>query len=649
MEFVLHKRKKNYFCSILIKHANIMTTQKNNGSGLCFILSISLSISTLFASCINGLPGEEEILVSGDIPVAINAIQNFASNFTTEENFKNEDKIGLYLTIPPSTLQNTRYIDNMCYTYSSSKGFTPDETVFFPEGNNACDFLAYYPYQKKGITKGNNGIEVKVPIDQSVFDEFSDFNFMVATTKGIKATETAIDLKFENKLFCYNFQLKVESGYTPESLLNANPEIKIKNVYTEATYDFSTNTFVNPSIKSDIIPFGTWTIKDEMLCGKSAIIIPQSLSQSHIIIELHVDDKIYECSYKKAYALESGKLEENTITLLSSSDASRIEIATSVNGWDTKQNNMEATERASTIQTANLDFTDSNILKVMHKDKQVAEICKEYLCGNGIDTTAIVIYPMANEKTDLTKGVVIEVEGKKEAIHGGSVSWDKATNQFTYTEGTSPALSYIYITTDGEIKTTRPVNALQLEWKASKLTDIRGGETIDYSMTKIGTQYWLKNNFKSLKYTDGTDIEAGNSTVNNNTAQIYNYSNAYFFYNATVIATGKLLPAGWRIGNETDYTKLKTYIKDKAAVLKNGTSWKTTSSGVTNLTGFNAAATGYFKPIYLYNREYAAYWCANSNNPNTVDKMVTLYTENNDIKIENATGEIALSIKCIRE
>lgn len=627
----------------------MLIRKKTNFRDLTFLLSLILSVSVLVTSCINGLPGEAVMPESGDTPIFISAIQNTGSSFIAEENFKDKDKIGLYLTIRPSTLQNTRYIDNMCHTYSSNNGFVPNEIVFFPEGKNPCDFFAYYPYQNKGIVKGGAGIEVKVPTDQSSLKGLSDIDFMTATAIGIEASETAVNLEFEHKLFCYNIQLKVESGYTLESLLNINPVVKIKNVYTKATYDFSKDKFINHNTKSDIIPYGAWTIKDNLLCGKSAIIIPQTLSESHIVIELHVDDRIYECNYTQAYTLESGKVEENTITLLSSGDAAKINITTSVNGWNVDKNTMEASERVSFIQIEKLNFAGSNVLKVMNKDKQVAEICKEYLCGNDIKSQVIVIYPMSNEKADLTKGMVIEVIGETGAKHGGSVNWNTTDNQFAYTEGTSAVPAYIYITKDGEIKTMRPADALQLELVADRLTDIRGDETFEYPMTKIGTQYWMRINLKPTKYIDGTSIEAGTTTVSKEAAQYYHYLNTYYFYNAAAVATGKLIPNGWRIGNETDYTKLKTYIKNNASVLKNGNSWKGSNSDVSNLTSFNAVATGYFKPTYLYNEKYTAYWCAQDKTSNNVDKVVILNADDNNIKIENTTSETAATLKCIRE
>ena len=55
------------------------------------------------------------------------------------------------------------------------------------------------------------------------------------------------------------------------------------------------------------------------------------------------------------------------------------------------------------------DFKDSWVLKVMYGDKQVAEVCREYLCGEGINNQAIVVYPMTGSTADISRGFVAAV------------------------------------------------------------------------------------------------------------------------------------------------------------------------------------------------------------------------------------------------
>lgn len=626
--------------------------QKGNFASILYLAVSAFVCSQFLFSCINNIP--EEAPEPGDIPICLStSIKN--NLFPTPNGFEEGEAIGLYIMVQPSTINKTRYIDNVKLTNKLSEGFIPEEEIFFPEGNTLCDFTSYFPYQKAAINKGESGIQIEVQANQSDIKALSSSDFRTAITSGIKPSKDPVKLTFDHKLSLINIRLKALSGYTPEMLLEANPTVRIKDVYTKATYDFITDNFTDLNTKADIIPHGTWTIENEMLCGKSAIIIPQSLPESHILIELYVEERLFECKLDKEYILISGTADDNTISLVSSSDAVKNTITTSVNGWNTRENDMEAVETGTMIQVSKLDFSASNVLKVLNKEKQVAEICLEYLCTEDLECQAVVIYPMLNGKTDLTQGMVLEVKDEILNKHGGSVVWNKTTNSLIYSEGTSAIAKYIYVTENGEIKTSRPLNALQLQLKPDLLIDNRGTESNIYPIAKIATQYWIIKNFKAKKYIDGSDIEyggaglsSGGAIVNNSNAQYYDLSNTYMYYNTACVATGNLIPYGWRVGNETDFTRLKTYIKDNAAVLKNGTSWRNNTYGITNLTGFNAIAGGYFNKKLMYNKDISAYWCANNESANDVGKMFQLNVDNNKTVINTTTTDMALNIKCIR-
>ena len=631
-----------------------MLKNKFNWALICSLKKLFLFAATcsqLFISCVNEIP--EEAPDPGNVPISLSISQKGISGFSTN-GFKEGDEIGLYIMVDPSTIDKTRYIDNLKFTHNLQTGFSPEEDVFFPEGNNKSSIISYYPYQKNAITKGESSIKIETLTDQSTIAAFSTSDFMIATANGVTTSEDPIELTFKHELFKLNIQLEAISGYTPEMMLAANPTVKIKNVYTKASYDLNSGRFINHSEKADIIPFGSWTIEGEKLCGKSAIIIPQTVSPSHIIMELYIDNRHFECKQEEERTLQSGIAENNIISLHSSNNATTVTITTSIAEWTPQENNMTGTEVATVIQTSQLDFTSSNVLKVINKEKQVAEICLEYLCTDQLQKQAIVIYPTLNGKTDLNKGVVLELKDETANKHGGSVAWDKTTNTLSYTEGTSEAAQYIYITADGEIKTKRPANALQIQLKPDILTDTRGDKTVNYSITKIGTQYWMRANFVATQYIDGTAIKHGGSTtetaitVNKTIPEYYDKAKAYFFYNTACIATENLIPDGWRIGNENDYTNLKTYIKDNASVLRHSDGWGSdTPGGANNFSGFTALMTGYYNKTYG-NKSYSAYWCANNDSHNVVDKIVTLSSTDNNMTIGPAIADMAVVIKCIR-
>ncbi|NDV83573.1 fimbrillin family protein [Bacteroides sp. 51] len=614
-----------------------------------FSFIFAVLCSQLFFSCVNDIP--EEAPEASDIPISLSASQKGMSGFTAN-GFEENDAIGLYIMVAPGTIEKTRYIDNAKFSNNLQTGFSPQEDIFFPEGNNKCNFIGYYPYRKNAIAKGESSIRIETNVDQTTKAVFSTSDFMIAKANEVGTSEEPVGLKFEHKLFKLNVQLEAISGYTTETMLQINPTVKIKNVYTKANYNLVTDKFTDHSEKADIIPYGTWHIEGDMLCGKSAIIIPQTVPQSHIIVELYVENRLFECALEEERMLDSGVAENNTITLLSSNDATQATITTSIGEWTSQQNNMTGIEAGTVIQVSQLDFTYSNVLKVMNKEKQMAEICLEYLCTDQLEKQAIVIYPVSNGKTDLTKGSVLELKDETGNKHGGSVAWDKESNTLAYTEGTSEVIKYIYITGDGEIKTTRPANALQLQVKPNMLTDKRGEDTFEYSIVKIGTQYWMRANFRATQYIDGTAIKHGGSTteagltVNKTNPEYYNNGN-FFFYNTASIATENLIPGGWRVGNENDYNLLKTYVKDNASVMRTTSGWGSADGGANNLSGFNAFKAGYYNKTYG-NSTYSAFWCANNDSPNVVDKIVTLNSTDNKVTIGNATTDMAVIIKCVR-
>ncbi|MCD7900143.1 MAG: fimbrillin family protein [Bacteroides sp.] len=608
------------------------------------ILSFSFSFCI---SCVNDLPNNE-VIEPGTIPIQLSTRIQSSYTRATDTSFEENDAIGLYVLTESSSLSQSRYIDNMKFTYNASQIFEPDETIFFPEGNGSCNFLSYYPYSANGITSGNTTMEVGIAIDQTTPVAFSKSNFMVANTANITATEETVDLLFRNKFSRLNIFLKPESGYTLESLLAANPVVRIKNLYTNAVYDFSTHQLTGHHTTSDISPYGTWDKGEEAIMGKSAIILPQTLEAEQVLLELIVDGSIYECKVKEQFTFKSGQAEDIILTLSGSAKGVQMSINPSLEGWgESNQSEMDANEVAITsIHIPDLNFAGSNIYKVIANGTQVAEICKEYLFNNDIAAQAVVIYPMRNGKADLDDGLVCRILNENGKKHGGKVSWDEDNNQLTYQEGDSEPIERLYIAKDKSIVTEPGEDHLPVQIVADKLIDKRGEETITYPLVKIATQYWMAGNLKATKYIDGTDINKG--TDFREASAKYCQPNAYYyFYNAAAIAEKSLAPNGWRIGNVSDWDKLKAYIQEDASLLKNGASWGETSAN--NLTGFNGSAVGLYVETYKYQNELVYYWCTEDADPKVTSKTMALSTQNNFLNnAANNKLTLGASIRLIR-
>jgi len=136
------------------------------------------------------------------------------------------------------------------------------------------------------------------------------------------------------------------------------------------------------------------------------------------------------------------------------------------------------------------------------------------------------------------------------------------------------------------------------------VTDIDGNV---YKTVKIGTQWWMAENLKVTKYSDGTTIPLVTDSIAwfNLISDGYCYyknDHAYkdtygALYNWGAVSTGKLAPAGWHVPDEKDWIKLRDHLggKDIAGgkLKETGTlHWTSPNTGATNESGFTALPAG---------------------------------------------------------
>jgi uncharacterized protein (TIGR02145 family) len=152
------------------------------------------------------------------------------------------------------------------------------------------------------------------------------------------------------------------------------------------------------------------------------------------------------------------------------------------------------------------------------------------------------------------------------------------------------------------------------------LTDIEGNT---YKTVQIGTQTWMAENLKSIKYNDNSIIPwvAGNSEWTSLTTPGYcwynNSENANknmygALYNWYVVNTGKICPTGWHVPTKEEWMKLATYINDNGGKLKETgmVHWHFPNEGATNSSGFTALPGGFRSPngVFFSIREAGFWW-----------------------------------------
>ncbi|NDW13435.1 hypothetical protein D0T50_11095 [Bacteroides sp. 214] len=611
---------------------------------ICSWVMLCLSISVM-TSCVNNIPSEKS--EKGRIPIGISAKVKQEKTRVTDTAFEENDAIGLYVTIQPNTLEDEIFISNTKFV-NSNQVFTPETTKYYPEESAICDFIAYYPYKKKGITAGTTIMDITTKANQSEWSSYSISDFLTAKNSGIEATKDFISMQFDHKLCKINIRLKPGESHTPATLLESKPSIKLVDIYSKATYDFSADEFSNQSSITDITPYGEWEIGENELVGKCALIIPQTFNAKQTFIEIEVNEETFRAVVEEEHVLESGKSFDYQITL---AEKLAVSISPSVNGWEEptqKEEKAKQTTVTTSISINDLPFLKSSIYNVFSGGVKVAEICKEYLVGTSITAQAIVAYPTAKNKTNLAKGIVLKIINETEEKHGGSLAWNTSTNTFTYTAGTSSPIEKIYIAKDSTLCLSQPEEMLFIDCKEFTLTDIRGTESITYPITKIGTQYWMAANLQTTKYSDGTAI-ALKDDFTGTTARVCTPDNEFYYYNIATISTGLIAPNGWRVSSSTDWGTLKTYIVNNCAALKKGEAWKTSGQPATNLTGFN------IDPIGLYNKSFtnsifAGYWSMKNGSSSEAEKTIMLSSTNNSINEGAVTNaSLGIAIRCIKE
>lgn len=633
-----------------MKHANETVVRQ----------SLTVVISILFFSCINSIQPSEELSepslppVSGNIPIAISAqiLQVKVQTRTANNAFEKNDAIGLYVLAQPETISGTRHIENMRFVHSAD-GFVPDTEIFYPKGEGKCDFISYYPYQEEGVAKGSNNIHISIKSNQSSASDYSFSDFMVAKSLGITPSMKAVNLRHNHKLSQINIILQINKEEDINEL-KEHASIGINSLCTNAVYNMDTELFSSLGSPQSIIPNGEWEADEEnlRLTGKKAILIPQPTIGCELI--LRTQKKTYAAVLPTNLILESGMSCE--LLLAYDSRAGIDKISSSISEWKqggSSNATLEEKENNNSIIIADLNFDETGVYNIVDSmNTIIGEICKEYLLNDEIDAQAIVFYPADHKES----GIVLQILGEDEELHGGNINWDKANNSLTYTVGNKAPIEEIYVDKEGNIIFEKNDEVQQIEATEYVLTDIRGSETVSYPIVKIGTQYWMRENLNTTKYRDAATI-INNTTKLDQTTAGYYLRNSNRFYNQAAIATGKMAPQGWKIPETDEWEKLKDYIKDNAATMKTGV-W-TSSEGIpqaNNKTGFNGKPVGIYSKTkdkntisYGFSARYASYWTVNSNQATPNEKSFALSN------ILQTTGKVtnseycAYSIRCIKE
>ena len=268
------------------------------------------------------------------------------------------------------------------------------------------------------------------------------------------------------------------------------------------------------------------------------------------------------------------------------------------------------------------------------------------------------------------------IEGFRLERKIGSASWNN------YAEIESDIFNYYDVNvTSGEEYSYR-ICALISGKESAFSNEVGIGSFMDiggniYQTIKIGTQWWMVENLKVIRYRDGEPIpHVTNNTdwsnlgsgaycnYNNDVNNVATYGRLYNWY-AVNDARG-LAPAGWRVPMDADWKELEMFLgmsqTDADASGWRGSPvggklkeigtvhWNSPNSDATNESGFTALPGGYRNIIGIFdNLEYYAYfWSSSENDENHAwSRYLNFYfSVVNRYSFDKRNG---FSIRCVKD
>jgi len=188
---------------------------------------------------------------------------------------------------------------------------------------------------------------------------------------------------------------------------------------------------------------------------------------------------------------------------------------------------------------------------------------------------------------------------------------------------------------------------------------------------KIGNQIWMKENLRTTKYNNNTDIplvtedstwddltSPGYSWYNNDKAT---YANPYgALYNWFVVEMGNLCPVGWHVPSDDEWTELTNYLAsnghsgNEGTVLKTNNSWDHNGNG-TDDYGFAALPGGIRSTdfdIFNYtfnNIGFGGHWWTSSEDESTDAWGRNMYWSYITVERGDYSRRAGRSIRCIKD
>lgn len=232
----------------------------------------------------------------------------------------------------------------------------------------------------------------------------------------------------------------------------------------------------------------------------------------------------------------------------------------------------------------------------------------------------------------------------------------------------SKAQDYIYIHQNNGTVTKIAINKIDsiIFYDATPANDtIIDSDGNVYDTVTISTQIWMKQNLRTTKYNDGTDIPLITDWTEWDTLTTPGYcwydndelnKDIYgALYNWYVVSTGKLCPESWHVATDEDWTALINYLGGESVaggkLKESGTEhWLSPNTEATNESGFTAIGAGGRdtggKFEYLKN---LGYWWTSDEATATMSWFRAIDSNYGGVYRDSGSKRVAYSIRCVKD
>ena len=217
------------------------------------------------------------------------------------------------------------------------------------------------------------------------------------------------------------------------------------------------------------------------------------------------------------------------------------------------------------------------------------------------------------------------------------------------------------------------------------LTDIDGNV---YNTVQIGQQCWMKENLRTTKYADNTEIPAGNANSetsplryapNNDETNVLVYG---YLYNWPAVMHGAsssdanpsgvqgICPNGWHVPSVAEWTQLRDFVSSQsqyicgsnnsyiAKALAHTTGWSYATGSCepgntptsNNATGFSALpAGGFFTDNFSHFHQVSYFWSTTKTSQQSQPSAFEIHYNNECVTGGGSFQNMAYSVRCIRD